>query len=99
MNSTAVRMALIRARGRDSSTRLPVTDGLAPPEYWRELTEALASAGAVLLPGHGAGKANASRHWVAYVEKHHRNVAATVVAWLGSRPRAAGTEVRAAGRL
>ena len=36
------------------------------PEYWREVTEALAPAAAILLLGHGAGKANASHHWVAY---------------------------------
>jgi hypothetical protein len=50
------------------------------PEYWRELTEALAPAGAILLLGHGKGKANASHKWVAYVEKHDKEVAAKVVA-------------------
>ena len=50
------------------------------PEYWQELTEALAPAGAILVLGHGKGKANASHHWVAYVEKHNREVAAKVVA-------------------
>ena len=50
------------------------------PEYWREVTEALVSAAAILLLGHGAGKANASHHWVAYVEKHRKDVAAKVVA-------------------
>ena len=50
------------------------------PEYWREVTEALAPAAAILLLGHGAGKANASHHWVAYVEKHRKDVAAKVVA-------------------
>jgi hypothetical protein len=50
------------------------------PEYWRALTEALAPAGAILLLGHGKGKANASHQWVAYVEKHARDVAAKVVA-------------------
>ena len=50
------------------------------PEYWREITEALAPAGAILVLGHGEGKANASQHWVAYVEKHHHEVAAKVVA-------------------
>jgi hypothetical protein len=50
------------------------------PQYWHELTEALAPAGAILLLGHGSGKANASHHWVAYVEKHRKDVAAKVVA-------------------
>jgi hypothetical protein len=50
------------------------------PEYWREITEALAPAGAILVLGHGEGKANASHHWVDYVEKHHKDVAAKVVA-------------------
>ena len=36
------------------------------PEYWREVTEALAPAGAILVLGHGQGKANASHHWVTY---------------------------------
>lgn len=50
------------------------------PEYWRDLTEALSPAGAILLLGHGKGKANASHRWVAYVEQHHKDVAAKVVA-------------------
>ena len=50
------------------------------PEYWDELAEALSSAGAILLLGHGKGKANASHHWVAYVEKHRKDVAAKIVA-------------------
>jgi hypothetical protein len=50
------------------------------PEYWREVTEALSEAGAILLLGHGKGRANASHHWVAYVEKHRKDVAAKVVA-------------------
>jgi hypothetical protein len=50
------------------------------PEYWRDLTDALAPAAAILLLGHGKGKANASHRWVAYVEQHHKDVAAKVVA-------------------
>jgi hypothetical protein len=50
------------------------------PEYWREVTEALSPAGAILLLGHGKGKANASHQWVAYVEKQRPDVAAKVVA-------------------
>jgi hypothetical protein len=49
-------------------------------EYWREVTDALAPAGAILLLGHGGGKANASHQWVAYVERHRKDVAAKVVA-------------------
>ena len=52
----------------------------ASPVYWEELTEALAPAAAILLLGHGQGKANASHQWVAYVEKHRPDVAAKVVA-------------------
>ena len=50
------------------------------PEYWRELTDALSPAGAILLLGHGKGRANASHRWVAYVEDHRKDVAAKVVA-------------------
>jgi hypothetical protein len=48
--------------------------------FWAEITEELAPAGAILVFGHGQGKANASHHWVTYVEKHHRDVAAKLVA-------------------
>ena len=48
--------------------------------YWREVTDALAPAGAVLLLSHGGGKANASLHWVNYVDKHRPDVAAKVIA-------------------
>jgi hypothetical protein len=50
------------------------------PEYWRALTDALSSAGAILLLGHGKGRANASHRWVAYVEHNRKDVAAKVVA-------------------
>jgi hypothetical protein len=50
------------------------------PDYWREITEALAPAGSILLLGHGNGKANASHQWVAYAEKHAPEVAAKVLA-------------------
>jgi hypothetical protein len=49
-------------------------------EYWRELADALAPAGAILLLGHGKGKANASHRWVGYVEEHRKDVAAKVLA-------------------
>ena len=49
-------------------------------EYWRELTEALSPAGAILLLGHGKGHANASHHWVGYIEQHRKDVAAKLVA-------------------
>jgi hypothetical protein len=50
------------------------------PEYWRELSDALAPAGAILVLGHGMGKANASHRWVSYIEQHRKEVAAKVVA-------------------
>jgi hypothetical protein len=49
-------------------------------EYWREITDAVRPARAILLLGHGNGKANASHLWVAQVEKHDHDVAAKVVA-------------------
>src|SRR5580698_6209149 len=50
------------------------------PAYWNEIAEELAPAGAILVFGHGKGKANASHHWVNYVEKHRQDVAAKLVA-------------------
>lgn len=50
------------------------------PDYWREISEALKPARAILLLGHGNGKANASHQWVAYAEQHHKDVAAKVIA-------------------
>ena len=50
------------------------------PAYWEEITTELAPAGAILVLGHGNGKANASHHWVGYVEKHHHDVASKLIA-------------------
>jgi hypothetical protein len=50
------------------------------PDYWREISDALAPARAIVLLGHGNGKANASHQWVAYAEKHRKDVAAKVIA-------------------
>jgi len=50
------------------------------PEYWEAITEAVAPAGSILLVGHGTGKANAAQHWLDYVERHPKDVAAKVVA-------------------
>lgn len=49
-------------------------------EYWRELSDALSPAGAILLLGHGGGKANATHRFVAYLEEHRGDVASKVVA-------------------
>jgi 2,4-dienoyl-CoA reductase-like NADH-dependent reductase (Old Yellow Enzyme family) len=49
-------------------------------EYWQAITDAVAPAGAILVLGHGGGKANASHHWVSYVEKHRPDIAAKLVA-------------------
>jgi len=68
---------------RDIAHRAGNPDGVyeaGNPEYWREITDALRPAAAILLLGHGNGKANASHQWVAYVEKHERDVAAKIVA-------------------
>lgn len=50
------------------------------PVYWRTIGHALQGAQAVLLLGHGKGKANASHLLVAYLEKHESDVAASIVA-------------------
>lgn len=44
-------------------------------EVWRSLAEQLRGAAAVLLLGHGNGKANASHQFIAYVEKNDRELA------------------------
>jgi hypothetical protein len=48
--------------------------------YWKEIADELTLAGAILVLSHGKGKANASHHWISYVEKHCRDVAAKLVA-------------------
>lgn len=50
------------------------------PTYWGEISAELAPAAAILVFGHGSGKANASHHWVSYVEKHRPDIAAKLVA-------------------
>jgi hypothetical protein len=49
-------------------------------EYWQELSDTLAPAAAILLLGHGQGRANASHHFVSYAEQHRPDVAAKIVA-------------------
>ena len=48
-------------------------------EYWRTLAEQLRPASAILLLGHGTGKANASHHFITYAEKHESDVAAKIL--------------------
>lgn len=48
--------------------------------YWGTLAGALASASAIILLGHGSGKANASHHLVTYLEHHRKDIAAKIVA-------------------
>ena len=50
------------------------------PAYWEAVTDELAPAGQILVFGHGNGKANASHHWVSWVEAHRPEVAAKLVA-------------------
>lgn len=47
--------------------------------YWRALAKSLKPAAGLLIFGHGKGKANASHHFVAYVEKHDRELAARIL--------------------
>jgi len=49
-------------------------------EYLKTLSHALAPADKILLLGHGGGKANFSHLLESYLEKHHRDVAAKIVA-------------------
>lgn len=48
-------------------------------DYWRTIGHAIAPAGRILLLGNGNGKANASHHLVAWLEKHMSDVAAKLV--------------------
>ena len=55
-------------------------DGPETTAYFKALAHALAPARGVLLVGHGKGKANFSHQFEGFLEKHHRDVAAKVVA-------------------
>lgn len=44
-------------------------------EMWRSLAQQLRGASAIVLLGHGNGKANASHQFIAFVEKHDRELA------------------------
>jgi len=48
--------------------------------YFKALAQALAPCRQLLLVGHGNGKANASHVFEGYLEKHHRDLAARIVA-------------------
>jgi hypothetical protein len=55
-------------------------DGPETTAYFKSLAHALAPARGLLLVGHGKGKANFSHQFESFVEKHHRDVAAKIVA-------------------
>ena len=55
-------------------------DGPETTAYFKALAHALAHARGVLLVGHGKGKANFSHQFESFLEKHHRDVAAKIVA-------------------
>lgn len=48
-------------------------------EVWRSLAHQVQGADAILVLGHGSGKANASHQFIAYVEKHDRDLARTIL--------------------
>jgi hypothetical protein len=48
-------------------------------EMWRSLAAQLRGAAAVLLLGHGNGKANASHQFITYVEQHDRELAPAIL--------------------
>ena len=48
-------------------------------KYYEEISAALASAGEILLIGHGKGKANAMLQFVQHLERHHGDVARKIV--------------------
>lgn len=48
-------------------------------EVWRSLAQQVRGAAAIVLLGHGSGKANASHQFIAYVEKHERALAGAIL--------------------
>ena len=55
-------------------------DGAETTAYFKALAHALAPARGLLLVGPGKGKATFSHHFESFLEKHHRDVAAKIVA-------------------
>ncbi len=54
-------------------------DAIDTDQFLATLAGALQGADEILLLGHGKGKANASHLFEAYLEKHHRDLAARIV--------------------
>lgn len=48
-------------------------------EYWKSIAIVLERASAVILLGHGKGKANASHMFLDYVEKHYSDLTARIL--------------------
>lgn len=48
-------------------------------EYWKSIAIVLERASAVILLGHGKGKANASHMFLAYIEKHYSDLTARIL--------------------
>jgi hypothetical protein len=49
------------------------------PGFYRQISDALAAAGRILVAGHGKGKSNAARHLVEYLRLHHHETYQRVV--------------------
>jgi hypothetical protein len=49
------------------------------PSFYRQISDALAAAGSILIVGHGKGKSNAAGHLVEYLRMHHRDTYQHVV--------------------
>jgi hypothetical protein len=49
------------------------------PGFYRQIGDALAAAGRILVVGHGKGKSNAARHLVEYLRVHHQETYQRVV--------------------
>ncbi len=49
------------------------------PQFYQRIAEALASAGRIVVVGHGTGKSNAAQHLMEYLRTHHRETYGRVV--------------------
>ena len=52
------------------------------PAFYRLISEALATAGRIVVIGHGTGKSNAAKHLTKYLQKHHVETYQRVVSQL-----------------
>ncbi len=75
-----------RGQSREQGQRAP-----EEADFYKQISDAVAAGGRIVVVGHGTGKSNAAQHLSEYLRTHHRETYQRVVAEIGADLSAATT--------